>query len=130
MPHIAVLHLLRGRAITVIDATQHDKPLTDAQKFGVPTWCLVFNRAILKKDVRVCEWETSHMRSAANWSTHKPLVQTIRKLANLYGHTEPAVIGKNVRLLCMNNVTFDGKIEEMKKALCIPSMLAQLEGTI
>ena len=111
MPYRAVIHLLCGGEITIVDATAKSKPLTDAQRKGVPTWCLVFNRALRIYDVKVCDWQTKDMVEVARSRVHKPLVQTIRKLVEIYGHSGPAVIGENVHLVCHRNVEFDDKPE-------------------
>jgi hypothetical protein len=108
MPYRAVIHLLRGGTVEIIDATAHDKPLSDALRYGVPTWCLVFNRA-LRLYTPVCPWQTPQMVRAAWNARHRPLVRMIRKLAEIYGAAGPAVIGRNVRLKCYRSVTFDDK---------------------
>jgi len=117
MPYDAVILLLQGQRIGIVDATQHDKPLTDALKFGVPTWCRVFNRAIRCNDVQVCQWETVHIKRAAGQQGKGPLVQTIRKLAILYGVAEPAIIGENVLLDCHRSVQFDDKPGALKETI-------------
>jgi len=111
MPYDAVIHILQGGTIEIIDGTQHDKDLTDAQRFGIPTWCRVFNRALGRNDVRVCEWETVHIRRAANAPRQRPLVQTIRKLAAIFGNAGPAIIGQNVLLTCYRRIGWDDKPE-------------------
>ncbi len=117
MPYDAVICLLRGGSIGIVDATQHDKPFTDAQKTGVPTWCRVFNRAIGRNDVAVCEWETVHIRRAANQQRVRGIVQMVRKLATLYGVVAPAVIGENVKMRCHRNVCFDDKADALREAM-------------
>ena len=119
MPYGPVLHLLRGGEIEIVDATQHNKPLTDAQRFGVPTWCRVFNRALGRNDVRVCEWETVHIRRAANHSRVRPIVQVIRKLAKLVASSGPAVIDENVHLTCYQNVEFDDNPDQLRERLLV-----------
>lgn len=114
MPYSAVIHLLRGGEIEIIDATRRDKPLSDALKFGVTTWCMVFNRALNCRGIRVCYWETREMRNAASSSIHRPLVQTIRKLAALYGAEWPARIGINVHLACHSGATFDDDVKALR----------------
>ena len=111
MPYRAVIHLLCGGEITIVDATAKNKPLTDAQRKGVPTWCLVFNRALRYYDVKVCDWQTVDMVQVAHSRVHKPLVQAIRKLAEIYGESGPAIIGKNVHLVCHRGIEFDDKPE-------------------
>ena len=114
MPYEAVLILLRGGTIEIIDATARDKLLTDAQKFGVPTWCLVFNRAIRQSAV-VCAWETPEMRKVASSRHHKPLVQAIRRLRRIVGDAGPIKIGGQVRLTCHRSVGFDDKPQELAR---------------
>lgn len=117
MPYSAVIHLLKGGIIKIVDATQHDKPLSDALKYGVPAWCRVFNRSVggSYNEHHVCGWETREIRIAANKQEQRPLVQTYRKLIQLYGVTKPAVIGDNVILECHRNVTFDDKPDLLKE---------------
>ena len=120
MPFKAVIQLLQGGKITIIDATRKQKALSDALKFGVPTWCLVFNRAINSKESRqakVCDWQTPEMKHVALNNLHKPLVQTIRKLIKVYGYRTPAVIGKNVILECHPGATFDDEPNKLKEIL-------------
>lgn len=114
MPFDAVIHLLRGGQLIVIDATRKNKPLSDALKFGVPTWCLVFNRALGRRDIKVCDWQTPEMKRVA-LRNHKPLVNTIRKLIKIYGHQKPAVIENNVFLECHQEALFDDKPDMLKK---------------
>jgi len=117
MPYNAVIQLLKGNTIEIIDATHHNKPLSDALKYGVPTWCLVFNRALRLRHTTVCSWQTRAMTEIANDRRHKPLVQAIRKLIELYGHNGPAVCDENVLLTCHKNVDFDDKPELLKKEI-------------
>jgi hypothetical protein len=121
MPYNAVIYLLRGGQLTVIDATRKLKPLSDALKYGVPTWCLVFNRALGKeyRSIKVCDWQTPEMLNVALNSIHKPLVQTIRKLIKIYGYRNPAIIGKNVHLECHQEALFDDKPEMLKNHIGI-----------
>jgi hypothetical protein len=97
MPWNAVIHLLTGGEITVVDATPSNKELPDSFRFGVTTWALAFNRAIRER-VRVAGWQTKHMAVAANSRKHKPLVQRIRRLKEVYGSTGAISIGKQVKL--------------------------------
>ncbi len=114
MPYMAVVELLKGGNITLVDATQHNKTLPDAFKFGLTTWCMVFNRAI-KKEASPAEWATRDMYRAANSHYHKKLVQRIRRLVAVYGSTKPAVIGDNVLVEVKRLVDFDDN----------PSLLAE-----
>lgn len=109
MPYSAIKALLTGDSITIIDATRKRKLYTDAQKFGVPTWCLVFNRAIGYRDLKVCEWQTPEMRGVAMSDFHSPMIQSIRKLQKIYGCQEPAIIGKNIIIECHQDAVFDDK---------------------
>jgi len=121
MPYNAVLHLLRGGQITIVDATQSQKPLSDALKFGVPTWCIVFNRALDfpgSRGIKVCGWQTPEMKKVALDNHHKPLVQTIRKLVKVFGYKRPAIIGDNIHLECHESVIFDDKPERLKQLVC------------
>lgn len=118
MPYRAIIHLLRGDTIEIIDATaSKHKKLSDGLKYGVPTWCIVFNRALNFKGsrhIKVCDWQTSAIKGVA-LQGHKSLVQSIRKLIKVYGYVKPAVIGDNVRLTCYNAVNFDDKSSIIKE---------------
>lgn len=98
MPLSAVVHLLRGEQIVIVDAGSKNR-LTDALRFGVPTWCAVFNRAV-RLWAKPAPWFTREMARAAGSSAHRPLVQTIRKLSELYGAVRPAVAGNSILLEC------------------------------
>jgi hypothetical protein len=89
--------------------------------YGVPAWCLVFNRALGKeyRSIKVCDWQTPEMLNVALNSIHKPLVQTIRKLIKIYGYRNPAIIGKNVHLECHQEALFDDKPEMLKNHIGI-----------
>lgn len=117
MPYRAVIHLLRGGVVEIIDATHGGKALTDAQKFGVPTWCIAFNRAIRMGCSRVCDWQTKEMERAA-LKKHRKTITAIRKLVKVYGCSRPATVGENVLLKTYRNVPFDDK----------PEIIARLKG--
>jgi hypothetical protein len=117
MPLKAVIHLLCGGELNIVDATQHNKPMTDAQKFGVATWCLVYNRAIRQRIDKVCSWQTRDMERVASSNIHKKLIKTIRKLAKYYPTSSPAVIGENVSLICFRNFTGDDKPEHIREKI-------------
>lgn len=117
LPYSGVIQLLQGNKIQIVDATRHDKPFSDALKFGVPSFCLVFNRAIGGNGTKVCEWQTREMVYATHRHVHKPLVQAIRKLVKIYGHKGPAIIGENVLLTCHKQVNFDGQPEKIRERL-------------
>ena len=122
MPWDAVIHLLRGGSVEIIDATQHNKPLSDALRYGVPTWAMVFNRAVRlwpPAGTLVCEWQTREMRMAAFDTRHKKTVRSIRRLAGIYGASQPAVIGVNVLLTCHRNIAWDDKPELIRTKLPI-----------
>ncbi len=111
MPYRVVIHVLRGGVIEIVDATQKNKPRTDALRIGVPTWCIVMNRAMKfdYRNVRVCPWQTPDMMKAA--TMHHRYIGTLRKLVRLYGRTEqPLRIGEQVLLRCYSNFEFDDKI--------------------
>jgi len=112
-----ILKLLCGYEITIIDATRRHKLLTDALKFGVPTFCLVFNRAIKQREIKVCSWETREMRRIAFSKIHKSLVQTIRKLANIYGYVSPLIIGDNIMLECHQGFIADDNPKRLQKLI-------------
>lgn len=112
MPYLAVIELLRGKDITMVDATPHSKQLTDAFKFGLTTWCIVFNRAI-HNEVEVAPWQTRDMWRNGHKDKFKPLVQRIRRLAIIYTPHKPAVIGDNVNLEVHQNFTLDDKPTEL-----------------
>lgn len=117
MPYRAIIHLMKGGEITIVDATRHGKPLTDAQKFGVVTWCLIYNRAIRKKVDKVCSWQKREMEIVASNGIHEKLIQTIRKLAKYYNPTRPAVIGDNVRLVCHHGFIADDNVKRLKEMI-------------
>lgn len=109
MPYSAVIHLLLGGTVEIVDATQHDKDLSDALRYGVPVWCRTFNRAVggSFNHVAVCPWESRPMRIGANSQIHRRLLQTYRKLIDLYGAARAAVIGENVLLTCHRLISWD-----------------------
>jgi hypothetical protein len=117
MPLRAVIHLMLGRTVTIIDATRRHKKLTDAFKFGVPTWCIVYNHAICQKVDKVCLWQTKEMETAAHSTLHEKLIQTIRKLAKYYQPTKPAVIGDNIKLVCHQNFMADDKPKRIQEII-------------
>jgi hypothetical protein len=121
VPYKAIIHLLKGGSITIIDATRRSKPLSDAMKFGVPTWCIVFNRALNFKGsrhIKVCDWQTPEMKKVALSQIHKPTTNTIRKLIKIYGYKKPVIIGKNVFVECHQGAIFDDKPKRLKKIVC------------
>lgn len=122
MPYRAVIHLLKGGTLEICDATAKRKKLTDGLKYGVPTWCIVFNRAINDKGsrhIKVCDWQTPEMKRVALSAKHKPLVQSIRKLIKIYGFQYHAIIGRNVKLICDNNINFDDKPKRIRELTCL-----------
>lgn len=118
MPMRAVIHLLEGGQIVVVDAGVRNR-LTDALRFGLPTWCGVFNRAIRYRgaDLAPCSWYTDAMHRAAGSTRHRPLVQSIRKLAHLYGWGRPAVIGKTVLVECHGGIDHDDRPDVLAKRI-------------
>ncbi|MCJ8335012.1 MAG: hypothetical protein MJH10_12275 [Epibacterium sp.] len=99
MPHRGSIHLMRGGTITVVDGRRR-KGLSDALSKGLPTWCMVFNRAARFEPVQVCDWQTPAMVAASRLRLHKPAVQALRRLMRAYPPTSPAVIGQNVFVDC------------------------------
>src|SRR3990167_8290817 len=65
MSYRVVIELLRGHPVTIVDGTARNKPLSDALRYGVPTWLMVFNRAICQRRVHVCPWVTPDGASGA-----------------------------------------------------------------
>lgn len=115
MPYSAAIELLKGRRILIIDATQHNKPLTDALRYGLPTWCRIFNRAIRINTQPVCDWETPHISRAAYTGPHAAkITQRIRRLAAVYGNSGPAIIGLNVLVECHRRFPYDDKPDSIK----------------
>lgn len=110
MPYKAVIHLLKGGHITMVDATPSDKQLPDAFKFGMTTWALVFNRA-LRSRVRFAPWVTREMVRCANSKTHYKLIQRIRRLMAICGSVKPLIYGDNVFFEVHRQVDFDDKPE-------------------
>jgi len=111
MPYSAVIELLKGNQIKIIDATHHSKPLTDGLKYGLTTWTLVFNRA-LGYDIKVAPWQTKEMRKVSRRNGDvKKLVRTIRGLNKLFGNKGPAIIGDNIYIECHQNFKYDDKME-------------------
>lgn len=113
MPYKAVIHLLKGGQLEIIDATHKDKPLSDAMLYGVGTWCLVMNRALKHdyKKIKVCEWQTKEMITATD--KHKRYIQSLRKLIKIYGRIEPVVIGNQIKITCYNNFQYDDRMENV-----------------
>lgn len=109
MPYLAVVELLRGNSILMVDATPHNKELTDAFKFGLTTWCIVFNRAI-HMEPKVALWQTKDIWRNGHSVKFRPLVQRIRRLACIYNPVKPAVIGENVLLEVHRNFTLDDRL--------------------
>ena len=108
MPYNAVIELLKGSTITIVDATQHDKELPDSFKFGLTTWVLVFNRAIGFRQSKVAPWQTKEMLKISSGSIHKPLVQRIRRLIEIYGKPDRLItIGHQVKIEVYRNFKLD-----------------------
>jgi len=113
MPWDAVIHLMRGGDITIIDATRKNKPLSDALRYGVPTWAMVYNRAIRIRSEKVCDWQTREMISVASSNKHRKLIRSYRKLAKYFKPERPAVIGENIKVVCYPNFQLDDQMEEI-----------------
>lgn len=116
MPYMAIIHLLKGGDIQFVDATPSNKELPDAVRFGLTTWCLVFNRAI-RMPIEPSDWVTRAMVRNANSQVHKKHIQRIRRLMEVFGVTKPAIIGDNILLEIHRKVTFDDKPRELKLLL-------------
>jgi len=117
-----IIHLLEGGELTLVDGTQKINKMPDAFKFGVPTWCCVFNRACWRagntvescwQDFRVCEWQTPEMIKAASGSRHRKLVNTIRKLSKIYG-SNPIAISNNIFLRWYGSIDYDDKPDKIR----------------
>lgn len=121
MPYSAVIELLHGREICIVDGTSSGNALTDALRFGLTTWALVFNRALRIYDVKVAPWQTKDMVRIANSRRHKTLVQTIRKIEKIYGNRGPVRIGPKelIHIECCRNVKFDDKPELLRSIIWI-----------
>jgi hypothetical protein len=132
MPWSAVVHLVLGGVLIVVDATRKQKQMTDAQKFGVPTWCGVFNRALRFPCQPTCQWWTRDMEQVVRSDRHKKTKSAIRKLSYLYrnGDTEAAVIGRNVLLECHTGFTADDNNEGLVGLICLAggSLIGRAQG--
>ena len=119
MPHSGILRLLRGEPIRVVDATQHDKPLTDGLRYGLTTFALVFNRALRRREVSVAPWQTPHMQAAAWSATHRPLVNRIRRFAAVVGDSGPILIGDGqlIEVECHQRFGMDDKPDLLREAI-------------
>ena len=78
---------------------------------------MVFNRAIGYRLKPVAPWCTREMINIAHGSPHKPLVQTIRKLAKVYGSILPAVVGQNVHLTSHPICGHDDDSDKLKRKI-------------
>jgi hypothetical protein len=115
MPYSAVIELLNGRPIKVVDGTAHDKPLTDGLKFGLTTWAITYNRA-LRVSVKAAPWQTKEMwTNAYRSSTSKKVVQRIRRLLNVFGGKSalPAILGQSIVVECHRGIGHDDKPEKV-----------------
>jgi hypothetical protein len=114
-----LIHLIKGGKIELVDATVHNKKLTDALFFGAPTFCLAFNYALGQGHIRVCDFQTREMYRASHMSMHRPFIRKIRKLVRLFGNekTKPLIIGDNVKLECHQNFKLDDKPLELREVI-------------
>ena len=120
MPFKAIIHLLQGGEVTIVDATRRNKQLSDAMKFGLPTWCIAFNRALNfshSGHIEVCPWQTPHIKSVAWSNHHRKTRRTIRKLVKVFGYQRPAIIGENVKIECHQQAIFDDKPKRLKEII-------------
>lgn len=105
----------------ILDATRRHKPLTDAQKVGVPTWCLTFNHALGLPYEQVCVWETREMREAAADPIHHDLRQQIRRLSRYFEpRKQGLVLGRDVFVECYQNAEWDDKPKRIRERLLEP----------
>jgi len=118
MPYDAVIHLLQGGEITIIDGSSHNR-MPDALKFGVTTWALVFNRAGHVYDVKVAPWQTMEMLRTAHSNIHRPYVNNLRKLIKYYGWSGGVKIGdgERVQLEVHKNIKYDDKPEIIREQI-------------
>jgi hypothetical protein len=118
MPLDAVVHLLRGGRLLVVDGTRRRTGLPDALRTGVPTWCRVYNRALGDRHgPPVCAWETPDIRRAALETCQRPTVQTIRKLIRLFGPGPRAVVGETVLYEVHRNICVDDRPARIRLAM-------------
>lgn len=111
MPYSAVIELLKGRPIKVVDGTAHNKPLTDGLKFGLTTWAITYNRA-LHTDMGVAPWQTPEMWFNGHRSdVSRRVVQRIRRLLAVYGGKTalPAILGETILVECHRNIAHDDR---------------------
>lgn len=122
MPLRAVVHLLMNRRIVIVDGTAKDHQMSDALTYGVPTWCAVYNAALMVRPLRPCDWITDHAMAMAFSAAHRPLRHTIQKLAELYapnGSSPSALIGqdRNVVLECHHGIDHDDRPERLAELM-------------
>ena len=118
MPWSVAIAIATGDRVEIVDATPGAKPLTDGLKFGVPTWCLVYNRAIHRPELSVCSWETPHMRRLAQNGVHRKTAHALRKLLFcVTPEPQPAIVGQNVILTCHQRAYWDDKPEILRALL-------------
>lgn len=120
MPLRAVVHLLLGSRIVIIDGTAKSHRISDALRFGVPTWCAAYNHA-LGFYRPPCDWISDHAMEVARSPLHRPLRHNIQKLAELYASVRsapPARIGVgqdyNVVLECHLGIEHDDRPERLR----------------
>ncbi len=123
MPWTAVINMFVNPedTYTIVDATRRHKKITDAQKFGVPTWLIMFNGALglNPNGKKVCPWETPEMKKAGASSVHHELRQQIRRVQRYYPpRGTPLILGENFFLECHQNAVWDDKPDRIKEALC------------
>jgi hypothetical protein len=123
MPYSAIISLLRGQHITLIDATTKTHGYPDAFKYGVPTFCLVFNRAIGFKRESVCAWQTKDMIEVAHSNFHNKLKERIRHLNNIFGNNGAIKIGEAIFFEVHYRYVYDDKPMQMIKHLHTTNLL-------
>ena len=118
MPYSAVIELLCGRQIKVVDASPSGKALTDGLRYGLTTWVLVFNRALRENDVRVAPWQTREMWLAAHRGKDADKIKRrIRRLESVYGNSGPVQIGRQILTECTPHFALDDKPELLGAAM-------------
>lgn len=83
MPLRAIVHLLLGRRIVIVDGTAKARRASDALTYGVPTWCAAYNAALGFRSPP-CGWITDHAMVQARSDVHRQMRHTVIKLAEIY----------------------------------------------
>lgn len=127
MPWSAVIRLLRGESIRVIDATGKKKPLTDGLKYGLTTWAMAFNRGLGRTNTFIAPWSTREMALAAYQSEPaRKVAHGVRRLSRIYGHSPHLMLVMPIGGLvyngwptifvdCVSNFMYDDKPEKIRE---------------